>query len=95
MSALIAAAKRPSIVLNAMGQESGFWAFTPASAKNALERENAFVLSAAGQVSFRFRHSQTDQPVGPWRDPVAAVLIRYGACWGEPAAPYCPLQGNS
>jgi hypothetical protein len=57
---LIVAAKRPSIVLNAMGQESGFWAFTPASAKNALEQENAFVLYAAGQASFRFRHNQID-----------------------------------
>ena len=59
MNALIAMAKRLSIVLNAMGQESGLWDFISATAKNAPERESALVLSAAGQV-FKHRHNQTD-----------------------------------
>jgi hypothetical protein len=50
MNALIAMAKRPSLVLNAMAQESGLWDFISATAKNARERESALVLSAAGQV---------------------------------------------
>jgi len=59
MNVLIAMAKRRSFVLNAMGQESGLWDFTPTTAKNAVRRESAFVLSAMGQV-FKPRHNQTD-----------------------------------
>jgi hypothetical protein len=60
MNALIAMAKRLSIVSNAMGQESGLWDFIPATAKYAPERESTLVLSAAGQAPFRHRHNQTD-----------------------------------
>jgi hypothetical protein len=60
-------AKRLSIVLNAMGQESGLLDFISATAKNAPERESALVLSAAGQV-FKPRHNQTD-PL-PWIKPI-------------------------
>ena len=60
MNALIAMAKRPSIVLDATDQESGLWDFILATAKNAQERERALVLSAAGQALFRHRHNQTD-----------------------------------
>jgi hypothetical protein len=60
MNALIAMAKRLSIVLDAMVQESGLWDFTPATAKNAQARERALVLSAAGQALFQHRHNQTD-----------------------------------
>jgi hypothetical protein len=60
MSALVAAAKRPSIVLNATGQECGLPGFTPVSAKSALERESVPALSAAEQASFKPRHNQTD-----------------------------------
>ena len=60
MNALIAMAKRLSIVLDAMDQESGLWDFIPATAKNAQERERALVLSAAGQALFQHRHNQTD-----------------------------------
>jgi hypothetical protein len=52
MNALIAMAKRLSVVLNAMGQERGLWDFTPATAKNAQERESILALSAAGQALF-------------------------------------------
>ena len=58
LNALIAMAKRLSIVLNAMGQESG-WDFISATAKNVPERESALVLSAAGQL-LKHRHNQTD-----------------------------------
>jgi len=57
MNALIAMAKRLSIVSNAMGRESGLRDFISATAKNAPERESALVLSAA---SFKHRHNQTD-----------------------------------
>jgi hypothetical protein len=60
MNALIAMAKRLSVVLNAMGQESGLWDFTPATAKNAQERESTLVLFAAGQALFPHRRNQTD-----------------------------------
>jgi hypothetical protein len=60
MNALIAMAKRLSIVLNAMGQESGLWDFTPGSAKNAQEQESVLALSAAGQALFQHRRNQTD-----------------------------------
>jgi hypothetical protein len=60
MNDQIAAAKRLSIVLYAMGRESGLWDFISATAKNALEPESVLVLSAAGQASFRLRHNQTD-----------------------------------
>jgi hypothetical protein len=58
MSALVAAAKRPSIVSNATGQESGLPGFTPVSTKSALERESVFALSAAEQASFKPRHNE-------------------------------------
>jgi hypothetical protein len=60
INALIAMAKRLSIVLNAMGQESGLWDFLPATAKNTQERESSLVLSAAGQALFQHRHNQTE-----------------------------------
>ena len=53
-------AKRLSVVLNAMGQESGLWDFTPATAKNAQEPERALVLSVAGQALFQHHQNQTD-----------------------------------
>jgi hypothetical protein len=53
MNALIAMAKRPSVVLSAAGQENGSWGFSPASARNAPERESVFALSAAGQALTR------------------------------------------
>ena len=59
MNVLIAMAKRRSFVLNAMGQESGLWDFTPTTAKNAVGWESALVLSAMGQV-FKPRHNQTN-----------------------------------
>jgi hypothetical protein len=59
MNVLIAMAKRESIALNAMGQESGLWDFTLTTAKNAVGRESALVLSATGQA-FKPRHNQTD-----------------------------------
>jgi hypothetical protein len=58
MNAQIATAKRLSIVPSAAGQENGFRDFSSTSVKNALEQESAFVLSAAGQASFR--HNQAD-----------------------------------
>jgi hypothetical protein len=64
MNALIAMAKKLSVVLNAMGQERGLWDFTPATAKNAQERESTLVLFAAGQALFPHRHNQTDPPPG-------------------------------
>jgi hypothetical protein len=67
MNAQIATAKRLSIVLSAAGQENDFRDFTSTSAKNALEQESAFVLSAAGQASFR--HNQTN-PLPSIRDNV-------------------------
>jgi hypothetical protein len=60
MNALIAMAKRLSIVLDAVAQESGLWDFIPATAKNAQEWGRAPVLSGAGQAVFRHRHNQTD-----------------------------------
>jgi hypothetical protein len=60
MNAQVAAVKRLSIVLSAAGQENGFRDFTSTNAKNALERESAFVLSAAGQASLRLCHRQAD-----------------------------------
>jgi hypothetical protein len=66
MNALIAMAKRPSIVLDATDQESGLWDFILATAKNAQERERALVLSAAGQTLFQHRHNQTDHSRPAW-----------------------------
>jgi hypothetical protein len=60
MNALIAMAKRLSIVLDAMGQESGLWDFTPATAKNAQARERPLVLSAAGPALFQQRQNRTE-----------------------------------
>ena len=74
MNALIAMAKGPSIVSNAMGQESGLWDFIPATAKTAQVRERALVLSAVGQASFQHRHNQTD-PL-PKADIAANVVAR-------------------
>jgi hypothetical protein len=51
MNAQVAAAKRLYIVPSAAGQENGFLDFTSASAKNALERADALVLSAAGRAN--------------------------------------------
>ena len=62
MSAQVAAAKRLSIVVGATARENGFLDFTSTRAKNALERESAFVLSAAGQASFRLRRNHADPP---------------------------------
>jgi hypothetical protein len=70
MNVLIAMAKRLSVVLNAMGQESGLWDFIAATAKNAPERESTPVLSAAGLAALRHRHNQTD-PL-----PVIALPVR-------------------
>jgi hypothetical protein len=53
----VAAAKGLSIVLSAAEQENGFPDFSSTGAKNALEQESAFVLSAAGQASLRLRHT--------------------------------------
>ena len=64
---LIATAKKLSIVLNAMGLESGLWDFLVATAKNVPERESALVLSAAGQASFKRHHNQTDPLPGTRR----------------------------
>ena len=60
MNARVAAAKRLSIVLSAAGQESDFPDFTSTSAKNALEKESAFVMSAAGRALSRLHRSQTE-----------------------------------
>ena len=60
MSAIIAAAKRLSFVIDAADQESALWDFKSTSAKNAPERESALVLPAAGQALFKLRHNQTD-----------------------------------
>ena len=76
MNVLIVMAKRRSFVLNAMGQESGLWDFTPTTAKNAMGREIAFVLSAMGQV-FKPRHNQTDHcPLARWADIMTAWRTR-------------------
>jgi hypothetical protein len=66
MNAQVAAAKRLSIVLSAAEQENGFLGFSSTGAKNALEQESAFVLSAAGQASFRLRpYNQIDPQPSP------------------------------
>ena len=57
LNAPAAAAKRQLIVLSAAGLENGLSGFTPASARNALERENVLALSAAVQAPFRPRHN--------------------------------------
>ena len=75
MNALIAMAKRLSIALSAMDQESGLWDFIPATAKNAQELERAPVLSAAGQASFRHRQNQTD-PTARGASCAAMFIIR-------------------
>jgi hypothetical protein len=64
MNALIATAKRLSIVSNAMGRESGLRDFISATVQNAPARESVLVLSAAGQASLKHRHNQTD-PLPP------------------------------
>jgi hypothetical protein len=65
MNALIAMAKRLSIVLNAMVQESGLRDFISATAKNAPEPEGVLAPNAAGRV-FKHRHHQTDPPPRLW-----------------------------
>jgi hypothetical protein len=74
MNAQVATAKRLSIVLSAAGQESDFLDFTSTSAKNALEQESAFVLSAAGRASFRLRRNQTDPLPGTYTFARAAAM---------------------
>jgi hypothetical protein len=63
-------AKRLSIVLNAMGQESGLWDLISATAKSAPERESALVLSAAGQA---FNHRRNHNDPLPDRDKLSGV----------------------
>jgi hypothetical protein len=70
MNVLIAMAKRRSLVLNAMGQESGLLDFTPTTAKNAVARESAFVLSAMGQVFATIK--LTHYPHARWADIMTA-----------------------
>jgi hypothetical protein len=92
MNALIAVAKRLSIVLNATAQGSGLWDFLPATAKNAQERERALLPSAAGQALFQHRHNQTDpvparadgRPNGGVADSLDEARRRFRATW-EPA----------
>jgi hypothetical protein len=85
-------AKKLSIVLNAMGQESNLWDFTPATAKNAQNRKERLCClrrdrhcsSIATIKLIHYRHAPPHGPNGGVSDRLDEAMAAFRAAWERP-----------